>query len=189
VKEIKNKFEPDPELKLMEQVVQVLRYHHYSYRTEKVYCNLIVKFLKFFNYDIHPKEMGKKEIEQFLSHMATHKKVSSSTQRQATAAIFFLFNEVLHMDIDKQIQPIKAYKKNPLPVVLTMDEVKDVISQLSGNNLLWLPDALSRKFPNASKEFQWQYLFPSHKRSIDPRSGICFINTNTTSILVTFIII
>ena len=34
-----NKFEPDPNLKLMDQVKQVLRYHHYSYRTEKVYCD------------------------------------------------------------------------------------------------------------------------------------------------------
>jgi len=35
-----------------------------------------------------------------------------------------------------------------------------------------LPKALAKKYPNASKEFKWQYLFPSRKRSADPRSGI-----------------
>ena len=38
------KFTPDPNLKLMDQVVQVLRYHHYAYRTEKIYCEWIVRF-------------------------------------------------------------------------------------------------------------------------------------------------
>ncbi len=33
-----------------------------------------------------------------------------------------------------------------------------------------LPYALARKYPNAAREFAWQYLFPSYKRSIDPRS-------------------
>jgi integron integrase len=34
-----------------------------------------------------------------------------------------------------------------------------------------MPDALARKYPNAGKSWAWQYVFPSHKRSIDPRSG------------------
>jgi hypothetical protein len=33
------RFKPDPNLKLMDQVRQVLRYHHYAYRTEQTYCN------------------------------------------------------------------------------------------------------------------------------------------------------
>ena len=44
----REKFKPDTELKLMEQVIQVLKYHHYSYRTEKAYCDWIVRFLKYF---------------------------------------------------------------------------------------------------------------------------------------------
>ena len=35
-----------------------------------------------------------------------------------------------------------------------------------------LPKALSRKYPSAASELKWQYLFPSKKRSVDPRSGI-----------------
>lgn len=36
----------------------------------------------------------------------------------------------------------------------------------------YLPEALSRKYPNASREFRWQYVFPAKKLSTDPRSGI-----------------
>lgn len=35
-----------------------------------------------------------------------------------------------------------------------------------------MPYALARKYPNAEKEFRWKYVFPSTKRSIDPRSGV-----------------
>ncbi len=37
---------------------------------------------------------------------------------------------------------------------------------------VYLPDALSRKFPNAARELGWQYLFPASKIGKDPRSGI-----------------
>lgn len=36
---------------------------------------------------------------------------------------------------------------------------------------VFMPDALSRKYPNAAKEWAWQYVFPSSKLSVDPRSG------------------
>jgi integron integrase len=40
-----------------------------------------------------------------------------------------------------------------------------------GYGEVYLPEALSRKYPNAARETRWQYIFPSKKRSIDPRSG------------------
>ena len=36
--ENKPKFKPNPKSKLMDQVREVLRYHHYAYRTEQTYC-------------------------------------------------------------------------------------------------------------------------------------------------------
>ncbi|MFQ6675316.1 MAG: phage integrase N-terminal SAM-like domain-containing protein [Fidelibacterota bacterium] len=41
------KFKPDTDLKLLDQVRQVMRYHHYAYRTEKSYCDWIVRYVKF----------------------------------------------------------------------------------------------------------------------------------------------
>ncbi len=52
----------------MDQVKQVLRYHHYAYRTEKTYCERIVRYIKFLGCNKHPRDMGKAEIEQFLNH-------------------------------------------------------------------------------------------------------------------------
>jgi integrase len=40
-----------------------------------------------------------------------------------------------------------------------------------GHGEAYLPDALGRKYPNAGKEWAWQYVFPSSKLSLDPRSG------------------
>src|SRR5262249_21396517 len=41
----------------------------------------------------------------------------------------------------------------------------------NGNGEVYLPYALERKYPNAAKDFIWQYLFPAGKLSVDPRSG------------------
>ena len=41
----------------------------------------------------------------------------------------------------------------------------------AGHGRVWLPHALSAKYPNADREFGWQYLFPAHKLSRDPRTG------------------
>jgi len=70
-------------------------------------------YISIFNFEIYPKDMGKNEIERFLSHLAIDINVSISTQNQATSAILFLFRDVLHIEIDNKIQPVKARKKNP----------------------------------------------------------------------------
>ena len=41
----------------------------------------------------------------------------------------------------------------------------------SGMASVWLPDALAVKYPKASRQFKWQFLFASHKFSKDPRTG------------------
>lgn len=81
IMEIKNKF------KLMDQVRQVLRYHHYSLSTEKTYCYWISRYIKYHRCKRNPSEKGKREIEDFPSHLATDLKISASTQRQALNAI------------------------------------------------------------------------------------------------------
>jgi integron integrase len=42
----------------------------------------------------------------------------------------------------------------------------------NGLGRVYMPDALSRKYPSAQKELAWQYLFPSHQLARDPRSGV-----------------
>jgi integron integrase len=42
---------------------------------------------------------------------------------------------------------------------------------MEGCGAVYLPHALARKYPNAAREWPWQYVFPSNRRSVDPRSG------------------
>lgn len=41
-----------------------------------------------------------------------------------------------------------------------------------GNDSIYLPNAINKKFPFASKDFSWRYVFPAYKLSLDPRSEI-----------------
>lgn len=130
------KFKPDPSLRLMDQVRQVLRYHHYAYRTERTYCDWIARFIRFFDSQKHPKDMGKKEIEAFLSHLAVKEKVAASTQRQALNAIVFLYKRVLDIPIDEKLEPVKAKRHRRPPVVMSQNEVANVLNHLQGKHLL-----------------------------------------------------
>ena len=70
---------------LLDQVRQVLRFRHYSYQTEKTYVHWIKRFI-FFHDKRHPREMGKAEVEQFLTALAVDRHVSAATQNQALHA-------------------------------------------------------------------------------------------------------
>lgn len=239
-------FRPDPNLRLMDQVRQVLRYHHYAYRTEQTYCDWIKRYIHYHGAKTHPRKMGKKEIEAFLSHLAIQQNVAAATQRQALNAIVFLYKKVLDIPVDENLEPVRAKRQPRPPVVMSQREVSIVLEHMRGLQLLmakllygsglrlmecirlrvrdldferrritvraakggkdrttlfpeslypliqiqvasveklhqqdladgygevYLPHALARKYPNAAKSFGWQYVFPSKKRSTDPRSG------------------
>src|SRR5262245_48347756 len=65
-------------LKLLDQVRHILRFRHYSYQTEKTYVHWIKRFI-FFHHKRHPREMGKEEVEQFLTSLAVDRHVSAAT--------------------------------------------------------------------------------------------------------------
>jgi len=229
--------------KLLDQVRDVIRVKHYSLRTERTYCDWIVRFIRFHNLR-HPREMAEIEVTAFLTHLARNGKVSASTQNQALSALLFLYKEVLKQEIGWLDAVERAKKPTRLPVVLTPREVNKIFAHLRGNYRLmagllygsglrlmecvrlrvkdvdfayahivvrdgkggkdrvtmlpvnvaaslrrhlvktkaqyeqdledgvggvYLPYALARKFPNANKEWAWQYVFPSNRLSQDPR--------------------
>ena len=237
--------EPRPK-KLLDRVREAIRLKHYSIRTEESYVSWIRRYILFHN-KRHPLEMGVPEIQAFLTHLAVDRKVAASTQNQALSALLFLYREVLKKDLDGPIDALRASKPRRLPTVLTREEVRRVITQLSGTHQLmakllygsglrlteclrlrvkdidfaqraiivhdgkgqedrvtilpdsviaplqehlqrvkclheedlakgygavYLPFALERKYPNAHREWIWQYAFPAAKLSNDPRSGV-----------------
>jgi Phage integrase, N-terminal SAM-like domain len=69
----------NPPKKLLEQVRDIIRLKHYSYRTEETYVQWIVRYILFHN-KRHPKDMGVPEIEEFLTHLAVEGNVAAVTQ-------------------------------------------------------------------------------------------------------------
>ena len=118
--------------KLLDVARDVLRRKHYSIRTEEAYTGWMLRYILFHN-KRHPGDMRTEEIEAFLTHLAVDKNVSASTQNQAFNAVLFLYRNVLNISLeDAEINVVRARKKRNLPVVLTKDEVKRVLSAMSG---------------------------------------------------------
>jgi integron integrase len=231
--------------KLLEQARDKIRVKHYSYKTELCYVDWMKRFILFHN-KRHPLEMGVPEIEKFITHLATVKHVSASTQNQALHAILFLYREVLGVEIGS-VNAIRAKKTVHVPTVLTHTEAMSVIMHMTGvyriiaqilygsglrlmecmrlrikdvdferktitlrdtksnrdrvtclpQNVIEplrlhllkvraqyetdlhygradveMPYALESKYPNAGREWGWQYVFPASQFSVDPRSGV-----------------
>lgn len=231
--------------KLLDQIRATIRTLHYSIRTEEAYVDWARRFI-LFHKKRHPRDMGKEEIEAFLTHLAVERRVSASTQSQAKAALLFLYQKVLKVDVDWLKDAVAAKQPQRLPTVLTVEEVRSLLAHMKGETWLiasllygtgmrvleacrlrvldidfgnrqivvrngkgakdrvtmlpdsllaplkaqlevarlqherdcaqgdgavYLPFALDRKYPNAEKEWKWQYVFPATRLSRDPRSG------------------
>ena len=109
----------------------VLRLKHYSIRTEDSYVDWIRRFI-LFHKKRHPKDMGRAEVEAFLTHLAVEGNVAASTQNQALSALLFLYHEVLKVEFDAPLDSVRAKKPARLPVVLTRAEAHQVIDGMSG---------------------------------------------------------
>jgi integron integrase len=231
--------------RLLDRVREAIRARHYSLRTEEAYVAWIRRYI-FFHKKRHPAEMGEPEINAFLTDLAVNGRVAASTQNQALCALLFLYRHVLDKPFPDLEELVRAKKPKRLPTVMTRDEVRRVLGQMSGTNrviatllygsgmrlleclrlrvkdvefsfnritvrdakgqkdryvplpltlrpalVTWLaqvkrlhdadlasgfgsvymPSALSKKYPAAEREWGWQWLFPAPGRSADPRSG------------------
>lgn len=116
--------------RLLDQVSTRIRYLHYSPKTEHSYRLWIKRFILFHN-KRHPKDMGADEIVAFLNYLATQKNVAASTQNQALNAIIFLYKKVLNIDPGDLQQITYAKRPKRLPVVLTQEEVTNVMEYLN----------------------------------------------------------
>src|SRR5438045_451515 len=128
-------FVPNPKLKLLDQVSEVMRFKHYSIRTETTYRDWIKRYI-FFHGKRHPREMGAADVGRFLSHLAVHRNVAASTQNQAFNALLFLYREVLHQELGELANIDRAQRPERLPTVLTRAEVQRVLSGMKATHQL-----------------------------------------------------
>ena len=233
--------------RILDEVRDVMRLHRYSIHTKRMYCGWIKRYIRYHNMTSRQDLIdGQAKIESFLTHLAVDKKVAPSTQNQAMNALVFLYRHVLKQSLDQEINAVRASRKITIPVVMTREEVAQIIALMDGvpqlvvmllygsglriieavrlrvqdidytfkqitvrsgkgakdritmfptsviplleNHLarvrvihnrdldqgsgeVYLPDAIARKYPNAAKEWNWQYVFPARNLAVDPRSG------------------
>lgn len=137
--------------KLLDIMRDKIQFKHYSIKTEQSYISWAKRFIIYHN-KRHPIEMGKIEIEQFLTYLATKLNVSPTTQNQAFNAILFLYEQVLNISLkDENIQALRAKERKHIPVVLTIDEVKSIILNMKGIYQLIVKLMHPRAFPPSSQ--------------------------------------
>lgn len=115
--------------KLEDQIRAACRVRHYSMATEKAYVRWYKQFVRWAGLK-HPATLGGDRVQAWLSHLATDREVSASTQRQALAAMLFLYRQVLGIKLPWLNDLVRAKQPQHLPRVLSKAEVAAVIGQL-----------------------------------------------------------
>ena len=139
---IKNEAQSAPTGKLSEpwrhtigETRKAIRLRHYSYSTEKTYLGWIGRFGSYLK-DRRPEDVDGDDIKNYLTHLAIHQRVLASTQNQAFNSLLFLSRYVLKCPIDNIETVARAKKGTYLPVVLSKEEVKRLLSCMDGQYLL-----------------------------------------------------
>jgi integron integrase len=108
-----------------------IRARHYSERTAQAYASWVRRYVKYYR-GRHPRDLGEREVREFLTHLARDGQVSASTQNQALAALLFLYRDVLEIPTAASIGHLHAKRPHRLPEVLTRDEVDAVLREMTG---------------------------------------------------------
>ena len=119
----------------MQRLKEYLRVKNYSLETEKTYLGWVQKYIEFNGYK-HPAKLNHLHIEAYVNYLVNRKQVALATQKQAFNAIMFVYNQFLKIKLEPIDSVNKSKKPKKLPVVLSVDEVKAVFSQLTGLHLL-----------------------------------------------------
>jgi integron integrase len=230
----------------LNSIADYMLVRQYSLRTIDTYLKWIASYIHF-HQKRHPASMGNNEVVRYLDFLVLQKNVSPKTQATALNALVFLYKHIIKDELSLDLTFIRSKRQPKLPIVMTTEEVKALLSHLSkryyviaglmyGSGLrvmeavqlrvqdidfdykcirvwngkgnkhrivtlatelipllrnqimqvdeylqldllnehyagVWMPNALSRKYPSANKSLGWQYLFPSYQLSADPETG------------------
>ena len=123
------------EIRLLDRVRFAIRVKQYSTATEKCYVGWVRRFILYHG-KRHPAEMGKQEVEEFLTHLAVKRHVSPSTQNQALQAILFLYSRVLELELPWLEDVTRAKPKRRIPVVLSVEEINNLLQHVPEDHFL-----------------------------------------------------
>lgn len=121
--------------KLLDQLRQEIRRRNYSYSTEKAYRQWVIRYVRFNNMT-HPEKLSGNDVVQYLNYLANECHVAASTQNQALSALVFLYEHILKISVGDLHDLKRAKKPKRLPVVLSKQEVRALLDELTGTDQL-----------------------------------------------------
>ncbi len=124
-----------PKSPFLDSLESFMRVRHYSKRTIQAYLYWCKYFILYCGKQ-HPRELGSADLERFLTYLSIERKVSPGTQSLALNAIVFMKTKFLSQKLDTLLHFKKASRQRKLPVVLTVDEVRQLLTQLTGVHYL-----------------------------------------------------
>jgi len=127
------------EPRLMDRIEETMHLLHYSPRTQTAYRRWILRYIHFHDTK-HPSTLAGNEMTAFLTYLASKCKVAASTQNQALAALLFLYRDVLKVDLPWLDKVVRAKTRDNLPVVMSREEVRSLLSEMVGTQ--WLMASL-----------------------------------------------
>src|ERR1700739_3713830 len=129
----------EPLVGLLAAARERMRTRHLALRTEQAYLQWLQRYVEFHR-GRDPRAPGAGGGEQFLTHLAVHRKVGAATQNQALQALLFLYRHVLDIELPWLDGVTRATHERKLPVVLSRAEVRALLAQLQGTS--WLVASL-----------------------------------------------
>ena len=224
---------------IVKMLADEINTRHYSRKTLQHYANWSRKFQSYLSHK-DPAQLSSQDVKTYLTYLAVNCKVSSSTQNLAFNALLFLYRHVLKKDFGNHKDIPRAKKSTYVPVVLSRDEIQEVLARLgqpyqliaklqygcglrcfeavkvrvkdfkfdtgllsvkgkggksrtvpipnrimpellaqlefvkklhvddlaAGYTGVFLEDQLEKKYPNAAREFIWQWFFPQESLTI-----------------------
>jgi len=115
---------------VLNRTIQTLRLKQRAFNTEKTYLRWIRGFRAFLQ-EKNPNDLTAQDLQFFLSHLAVDLRVAPNTQNQALNALIFFYRFGLKKNIEGQLDAVRARPRQKLPVVLSKEEVKSVLAQMS----------------------------------------------------------
>jgi integron integrase len=125
-------------MKLLEQLTAFMMGRHYAKSTIEVYTARVDQYIRFNRKGttwVHPGELGTRDVERWLNHLAIDKKLSASSQNQAFSAVILFYEQIVKNPLEG-VDALRARKSTYIPTVLSAGEASRLLDQMSGENLL-----------------------------------------------------
>ena len=107
-----------------------IQIRHYSPKTLKTYRHWLKRF-QAFTRSKPPELLSAVDVKEFLTWLAVKKQVAASTQNQAFNALLFFYRHVLEKEFVKLDGVVRAKRKEYIPVVLSREEIDEIVSHLA----------------------------------------------------------